>query len=560
MRRSRKEHNKAWEQRNGAVVTAVTRGFALILSVAAVIGFAGCGSASQSGSASSDDVITVNNVEPAAGLVPSNTDDLAGWKVVTQLYEGLVTFSNKGKLIYADAKSITPNSDASEYTIRLRSGLRFSDGERITAETYARSWSFAANAANGQLGASVLSTIKGYDALQSKDVDKNAQLSGLAVVDDTTLKVTLSAPDSSFPYKVGDVAFLPLPASAYANITKFGDDPVGNGPYKLASWTHDKEIRLVPNPRYTGPRKARNNGVTFVLYTSLDTAYADLESGNLDVLDTIPNSALKTYRHDSSIKSFTASGAAFKAFTIAQNLPHFTGEEGRLRRQAISLAIDRRSIISKVLHGTVTAATDFTAPVIAGHSTSLSGADVLKYDATRARKLWKQANAISPWSGTFKLAYSVDSGSKQWVEAILNSISNTLGISTEPYVFSTQKEYSSAIHNRTIDAPFLQGLQSDYPHPEGYLVQAYGSASADGKGLNNGDYKSSRFDGLISRAARQTSLDGAIDYYHQAQELLLRDLPVIPLWYANVAAGASTNVRNVSFSYMGVPEYQKIVR
>lgn len=100
-------------------------------------------------------MITVNNVEPSANLLPGNTNDMASWKVVTQLFEGLVTFSDDGELIYAEAESITPNSDASQYTITLRDGLRFSDGQKITAQTYAKAWSFAANAANGQLGAAI---------------------------------------------------------------------------------------------------------------------------------------------------------------------------------------------------------------------------------------------------------------------------------------------------------------------------------------------------------------------------------------------------------------------
>ena len=194
----------------------ITRTAVAVLAASSML-VSGCSSGTSSGASASvpaKSIVTVNNVEPAAGLIPSNTDDLAGWKVVTQLYEGLVTFDAAGKLIYADATSITPNADASRYTITLRSGLHFSDGEKITASTYAKSWSFAANAANGQLGAAIFSTIKGYDALQDENGDKNAQLSGLKAVNDTTLEVTLAAPDSSFPYKVGDVAFLPLPQSA----------------------------------------------------------------------------------------------------------------------------------------------------------------------------------------------------------------------------------------------------------------------------------------------------------------------------------------------------------
>ena len=542
---------------------------AAVASIAALgMLLAGCGTSGGTGSPSAQgssstattSVITVNNVEPSANLLPGNTNDMASWKVVTQLFEGLVTFSDDGELIYAEAESITPNSDASQYTITLRDGLRFSDGQKITAQTYAKAWSFAANAANGQLGAAIFSTIQGYDALQDTNGGNDAQLSGLKVVDDHTLQVTLNAPDSSFPYKVGDVAFLPIPESAYADANAFGEHPIGNGPYMLKQWNHDSSIQLVPNPKYTGPRTPKNGGVTFELYTDVQTAYADVESGNLDVIDTIPTSALATYQHENGIQAFNKPGPAFRSFTIPQKLKHFSGEEGRLRRAAISHAVNRANIIEKVMYGTATVATDFTAPTIAGYSKSLKGADVLDYNTETARKRWSQADAISPWSGTFRLAYSADSGDKQRVEGITNSIKNALGIDAQPYIIPTQKELSSAIHDRTINAAFLQGLQSDYPYPEGYLMQAYDSSAADGKGLNNGDYKSTAFDKLIDDAARQTNVDDAISYYHQAEEVLFKDLPVIPLWYANVTAAAGEHVQHVGFNYMGVPKNNEITK
>ncbi len=90
------------------------------------------------------------------------------------------------------------------------------------------------------------------------------------------------------------------------------------------------------------------------------------------------------------------------------------------------------------------------------------------------------------------LAHSADGTDREWVEAAANSIRNTLGINSESYPFATSKELKSAIQERTVNAAFKSGMQSYYPHPEGYLVQAYDSSAADGKGLNNGDYKSTR--------------------------------------------------------------------
>ncbi|MFC0265054.1 peptide ABC transporter substrate-binding protein [Alloscardovia macacae] len=512
-----------------------------------------------SAQANPDAVITVNSVEPTGELLPGNVSDTASWKIATQLFDGLVTFTNKGELVMDEAESITPNEDASVYTIKLKSGLKFSDGEAITAKTYARSWSYAANATNAQVGASIFSTIKGYDELQQDGVDANAQLSGLRVVDDQTLEVTLNAPDSSFSYKVGDVAFLPIPSVAYKDIHGFGKNPtVSNGPYVLDAWNIGKDIKLKKNPQYSGVRAPKNAGIDFVVYDSLDTAYSDLQGGNLDVLDTIPTSALGTYMTESSIQAFSDSSSAFKSITIPQNLAHFSGEEGALRRQAISYAIDRDGVIQKILSGAATPATDFLAPVIAGYSKDLSGSDVLKYDAAKAKQLWAQADAISPWSGTFSIGYNADGPYKAWVDAVANSIANSLGIEATGNPYPTSKDFASAVNQRQVGGAFRSGLQSDYPHPEGYLFQAYDSASADGKGLNNGDYKSAEFDGLMDKAAAQTSLNDAIKTYQQSEELLLKDLPVIPLWYDNVSAGATKQMKTVKFNYMGLPSYYEL--
>ncbi|RBP97450.1 ABC transporter [Bifidobacterium aemilianum] len=520
-----------------------------------------CGPATPSSQAPDPKaIISVNTVEPASPLIPSGTDDTAGWKVVTQLFEGLVNFDKKGNLVYANAQSITPNADASQYTIKLKPGLIFSNGEKITAATYATSWSFAANAANGQLGASIFSTITGYDQIQDHHGDPKAGLSGLTVVDDLTLRVDLKAPDSSFPYKVGDVAFLPLPSVAYKNLGEFGKHPVGDGPYRFKSWVPNQGIVIERNPDYQGPRKAKNGGIEFRDYQSLDAAYADVDSGHLDILDSVPVSKLRTFREDSDVQALIDAGPSFRSLTIPQDLAHFGGQEGALRRQAISQAMDRKQVTEKIFQGSVTPATDFTAPMIKGHTDKLTGSKVLSRNDDQARRLWKAADAISPWSGTFRIGYSADGTDKDWVDAVSHSISSALGIKVESDIFPTAKEFSTAINKRQIHSAFSSGIQSDYPHPEGYLVQGYSSSAADGKGLNHGDYKSPDFDALMAQAAAETRLKESIRHYQAAEDLLLKDLPVIPLWYRNVNAVAAKQVKAAPFGYMGLPIYNELAK
>ncbi|OZG50208.1 peptide ABC transporter substrate-binding protein [Bombiscardovia coagulans] len=503
-------------------------------------------------------IIRANNVEPVSDLIPSKVTDTAGWKVVTQLFDGLVTFSPQGDLVYANAQSIVPNQDATTFTIKLKKGLKFSNGEQNTASTYARAWSFAANAANGQTGGALFSIIDGYDKLQNPHGSPDALLQGLTVVDDQTLQVRLSAPDSSFVYKVGDVSFLPLPSVAYEDMKAYGRKPIGNGPYKFESWTPNQSIRLQKDPNYQGARKASNAGITFVDYQSLDSAYADLEAGNLDVLDAVPVSSLATYRDDKLIQAFSKPSPSCKSLTIPSKLAHFKGDEGTLRRAAISHSINCREISQKVFRNTVIPATDFAAPTIAGYSQDLKGTQVLDYNQREARQLWKQADTISAWSGSFEIAYSADGTDKEWVDALTHSIHETLGIHATSNVFPTGKEFKTAINQRQIHSAFSSGHQSDYPHLEGYLVEGYSSAAADGKGLNYGDYKNPAFDQIIAQAAQQTQQAQSLGYYQQAEQVLLHDLPAIPLWYIKTSAATSKHVTDVAFNYMGLPSYYHI--
>ena len=150
-------------------------------------------------------------------------------------------------------------------------------------------------------------------------------------------------------------------------------------------------------PTTTAFARPPNGGLTIVFYTSQDTAYADLQAGNLDVLDAVPDSALATFEDEFGDRAVNQPAAIFQGFNMPHYLPHWSGEEGKLRRAAISMAINRDEITDVIFQGTRTPASDFTSPVIAGWSDSLEGAEVLEYDADEAQaKLWAEADAIAP--------------------------------------------------------------------------------------------------------------------------------------------------------------------
>ncbi|KAA8826438.1 ABC transporter substrate-binding protein [Bifidobacterium reuteri] len=528
---------------------------------AVVMALSGCGTDSSAGSHAGSNVIRAYGVEPQNPLTPGDSGESGGIQIADQIYSTLITYGSDGSINNEMADSIEPNSDATQFTITLKDGWKFSDGTPIKAENFTKAWSYAANGANGAKNAWCFSSIKGYDELQAEGVASDAQLSGLKIVDDKTFTVDMNKPNSMFPNELGYIAFAPVPDSAFKDMKSFGQKPVTNGPYKLESWDHNKTVTLVKNPEYQGPRQPKNDGVTFTLYTKPDSAYADIQSGNLDVLSTIPASAMKSFLSNSRINAISTPGSSFQGFTIPVALEHFgMNEEGRLRRQAISMAINREQITDKIFFKTRTPATDFLAPVISGYSDSLKGSDVLKHNEDEAKRLWEQADAISPFSGTFQLAYNADADHKQWVDAVCNQLKNTFGIDAKGLPFPTSAEYYDSLDSKTPTFAFYTSWAADWPSADDFLVTLYASSSADGNGSNTGNYKNPEFDALLDKAASTTSVDEANKYYQQSEEILLQDLPTIPLWYGNANAVSGKNVSKIEFNFNALPTYWKITK
>lgn len=516
---------------------------AAVSAAALAFGLAACGSGGSDGG---DSVILANGSEPQNPLLPANTTETGGGRVVDLIYAGLVYYDSEGKVHNELAEKIE-KVDETNYKITLKADQKFSDGSTIKAENFVKAWNYAVE--NDQQGAFFFEPIKGYE-------EGVKEMEGLKVVDDKTFTVELAEPTSDFELRLGYSSFFPLPDSAFTDMAGQGEKPVSNGPYKLETWEHNSSITIVPNENYNGDRKAKNDGVKFTFYPKQDAAYADLLSGNLDVLDAIPDSAFSQFETELNGRGVNQPAAVFQSFTIPEKLQHFSGEEGKLRRQAISYAINREEITDKIFLGTRTPATDFTSPVIDGHSDNLAGAEVLKYNPEKAKELWAKADAISPWSGEFSIAYNADGGHQAWVDATVNSIKNTLGIEAVGAPYPDFKSLRDQVEGRTIATAYRTGWQGDYPGLNNFLTPMYATDASS----NDGDYSNPEVDKLLKEAGAAASVEEANKKYNQVQEILLKDMPAVPLWYANVTGGYGENVDNVKFNWKSVPVYDQITK
>jgi len=533
------------------------------LSAVAVVGTAalvltGCASGSGDDDTSSGDataIIKTNGTEPENPLVPSNTTETGGGRIVTSIFAGLVSYNADGTTKNEVAESIE-SDDATVWTVTLKDGWKFTDGTDVTSESFTKAWNWAAsfdNVANSS-GSSFFENFKGYSDTAQSDLD-------LTVESPTEFTVTLNTPEADFPLRLGYSAYSPLPESFYADPAAFGENPVGNGPYMLdgeGAWTHNQGIKLKTNPDYDGNRKPKNGGLDINFYTSLDSAYADVQGGNLDVLDQIGPAAFQTYQSDFPDTNVNQPAAVFQGMTIPQYLAHFgDDEEGDLRRQAISMSINRDDVTKVIFQGTRTPAKDFTSPVIPGYTDELEGESVLSFDADKAKDLWDQADAISPYGDTtFTIGYNSDGGHQEWVDAVTANISKTLGIKAEGKPYPTFAEFRTDASGGAMTGAFRSGWQADYPSLYNFLYPTMATSGSS----NDGKYSNPEFDDLLAEGSAASDVDDANASYQKAQEVLLKDLPIIPLWYANVNGVWADTVSNVEYGWDSVPIYENITK
>lgn len=488
-------------------------------------------------------VVSFANGEPQNLLIPTMTNEVYGSAVVTNLFAGLVHYDVDGAVQNEVAESIE-SDDNKVWTITLEDGWTFSDGTPVTAQSFVDAWNYGAKLSNAQNLSYFFEPIEGFS------YDADSELTGLEVVSDTEFTVTLTQPESDFPLRLGYAAFYPLPEAFFDDPDAFGEKPIGNGPYVLDSWEHDSIIELSPNEDYQGDRTPANGGLELVVYTDEDSAYNDLLAGNVDVVRNVPASAFATFEDDLGDRAVNQPAAQIQVLNVPVWLPEYAGEAGTLRRQAISHAIDRDQITETVFSGSRTPASDFTSPVIDGWSDDVPGSEVLDYDEAKAKELWAQADGIEPWGDkTIQLASNADSDHQVWIEAVCNNIRNVLGVDCEFFPYPTFDEFLDARDSGTVPGIFRGGWIADYPAMSNFLGPIYGT----GAGSNDAQYSSQEFDDLLTQGNGADSPEDAVALYKQAQEVLFRDLPGIPLWYQNATGGFSENVSDVQFGWDGEP-------
>lgn len=504
----------------------------------------GCGSGQDSAGAT-ENVVSVGISEPKH-LVPSNTTETEGHEVLSALFTTLVDYDEQFRPYEVAAESIT-SADNQTWTIKLRPGWTFHNGEPVTSDSYINAWNAGAWGPNAHDGNYFYDKIAGFADLNptdSRTAPKTRKLAGLTKRDDLTFDVRLTEPYVNFKAMLGYTAFLPLPSVAFADVANnviapaAEQQPIGQGPFKMKGpWQHDQMIEVERFTEYKGSVVPKIDGVRFKIYQQLTTMYQDLLAGQLDVLRRVPAENLGTARQDLGDR-FGQSPASTIQFL---SFPTFDKRYSKIEvRRAISMAIDRDEITRTIFQDSQKPLRSFVSPIVPGYRENTCG-EACTFNPTAAKALFESAGGAAAVGGRIEIAYNVDGGHKAWVDATCNQIKRNLGVECLP---NPQPKFAELLVKLKAKQPvgaFRMGWVFDYPAIENYLGPLYTTTGSS----NYYGYSNREFDRLVAAGDKAATPAEATKYYQQAEDILTRDLPVLPLRAEQNNYGHSARVRNV---------------
>ncbi|MEV0809972.1 ABC transporter substrate-binding protein [Micromonospora sp. NPDC050200] len=530
---------------SGAI--AVGAAFALIAS--------GCSTNDDDGGSaakSTDGSIVVDGTEPENPLVPSNTTETGGGKIIDWLFTGLVEYPNNGGAPQNALAESIETSDSKVYKIKIKQNTKFHDGTVVKAKNFVDAWNWGAYSPNGAQNSSFFADIAGFSDVNTSDPDGDGpkkapeptakEMSGLKVVDDWNFEVTLSSPTAVFPTKLGYSTFMPLPDAFFAGKAEdFGKKPIGNGPVKFVSWENNVAIKLTRFDDYSLRDKMKIKDVNVKIYQDDTAAYSDLVSGNLDFMQQVPVSSLAgdNWKNDLGDRAIAST-------TPVTGIIAFPIYDARFKnadlRKAISLSINRQEISDKIFFGNRKPADSWANPLTpgakAGNCTSC------KFDVEQAKALYAKSGGFK---GQLKLYYNADASHKEWMEAVAQQIKTNLGIDAVATGVPTFAVFRQNINAHKMDGMYRAGWQQDYPDVENWVNPLY----VTGGSSNDGLYSNPEVDALAKQAGAAPSLEASHELYAKAVEKIDADAPTVPVYFGGQQSGHSEKIKKMELTNVG---------
>jgi peptide/nickel transport system substrate-binding protein len=467
---------------------------------------------------------------PSTEVDPVLNGDTGGLAMLAMTGEFLCVDENKTLTPWL-AESWTSNADASEWTFKIRQGVKFNDGTPMTAKDVAASINRLSDPANKS------NALSAFTGVLSKD--------SATATDDATVVFKLDAPNGSFPYYLSSDNYnaIILPAAYAGDFTKTFP---GTGPWKMASYTAGATASFVRNDDYWG-KKALPDKLDITFATDEAAQVLALQGGQLDVVQQVSVSGAQAILDDPAYNIIALQSSAHRQLSMRCDQKPFDNAKVR---QAIALSIDRKAIVDGLFQGKSDLGNDSPfAPVFAQTDTSVAQR---AQDVAQAKQLLADAGVPNGFST--ELVANQTQEIPEYAQIVVDS-AKALGVNIKLKVEDSTTYYGDAVYGKS---HWLDSVMSlvDYGHRGVPNVFLSAPLLSDGT-WNAAHYKNPDYDKMVTDYIAAVDLQSQQKLAGGIQQKLLDDTPIIFAYFYNflspTLAGVS-GVRTTAMSHVWVDQ------
>ncbi len=480
--------------------------------------------ATTAGAALAETVLRVGNMGEPASLDPHHVSGTWENRIVGDMFLGLTTEGPDGKTVPGAAESWTVSSDGLVYTFKIRDHV-WSDGMPVTAHDFVYALRRILLPETAAEYASLLYTIQGAEAINTGKAAPGAL--GVRAIDDRTLEITLSGPAPFFTGQLTHYTAYPVPRHV---VEKHGkewikkENIVSNGAYVLDEWVPNSHIKLVKNPKFYDAASVSID--TVILYPQEDRTAVQrrFRAGEIDIATDFASDQIDWLRANLPNETRIAPYLGIYYYPINTRKPPFSD---RRVRQALSMAVDRETIVDKVMKTGEIAAYSFVPPGTLNYGEpSYASFKGMSQDArvAKAKQLLREAGFGPDKPLKFQLRYNTSENHKRIAVAVA-AMWKKLGVDVELYNSEVKVHYAD-LKQGLFDVA-RAGWIADYNDPQNFLYLLETRTGAN----NYGGYSVKAFDDLMDQASRTADLEARAELLAKAEAIAMEDQPVIPIYY-----------------------------
>ncbi|MCI0828229.1 MAG: peptide ABC transporter substrate-binding protein [Chloroflexi bacterium] len=453
------------------------------------------------------------------------------------IFSGLVRLDRELRVVPDIAGDWEVTGGGTVYTFHLRPDVLFHDGKQLTAHDFKYAWERAADPAiESPTARTYLGDILG---VKEKLDGEATEITGLQVLDDLTLRVTIDAPK---PYFLQKLAY-PTAYVVDRNNVESGDDwtdaPNGTGPFKLKVWEKDELLVLERNEQYYGgvPELAH---VVYRLFAGRPMIM--YEQGEIDLVPVFTSNIERAQDPANPLSNGLEVATQFCTSYLAFNVTMPPFDDPKVR-QAFALALDIDKLLAVSLKGMPDRASSIVPPDMPGHNPSLSP---VPFDPSQARALLEQ----SRYGGAENLPVIVsfthdDAFHWMWQEY--------LGVEVEAVSLPEPQDYLDRRDAKELPLE-ATGWCADYPDPQNFLEVLFHSESDE----NHFGYSNPEVDSLLEEAAVEPDHEARMALYQEIERRILDDWVAVPLWHNRSYVLVRPYVKGYELSAIGIPILQDL--